>query len=418
MKQEFDKEIDLLLRNQARASVDSPHSHGNGSSTLPLEEHLDADELNSYAENVLPLQARARYTEHLADCTQCRQVVAELSQAARLVITAMPGAVPTLSIWKSFLTWLTAPRVMRYAVPAMVLIVVGSIGLIVLRPFRTTRTLSAQQGADSGATIAQNQGTPPALFGSSSDQKTLSKTQQPAAPAVTQNREEQTRDNRDNKETKTPTDDERQKGNIAKNEQPADAVDRISIAPAGAPHNTVVVVEPKTVVAAESKPEANQAVAQRKGQADSVASADTPISAAKSTEKEAKSPTSVSEPMAMAGARAGSAAKTKSAVANAREQTEDRARAQNEDRDEAAKRRERTDKDQPEVRTVSGRRFRKEGSIWVDTAYVEPRATVDVSRGSEQFRALVADEAGIRTIADQLDGEIIVVWKGHVYRIR
>jgi len=412
MKQEFDKEIDLLLRNQARASADSPHSEGNGSSALPLEEHLDADELNSYAENVLPLQARARYTEHLADCTRCRQIVTELRQAAGLVITAEPVTVLTLPIWKSFLAWLTAPRFMRYAVPAMVLIVVGVIGLKVLHIDRATRTLSVQQ-TDGGATIAQNQSTPPALFGSSSDQKPSSKTQ-PAPPAVTQNREEQTRDN---KEAKTPTDDERQKGNVAKNEQPADAIDRISIEPARAPQNTVVV-EPKTVVAAENKPEANQAGAQRKGQADSIASADATVPAAKYSEKEAKSPTSVSEPMAMAGARAGSAAKTKSAVANAREQTEDRARAQSEERDEAAKRRERTDKDEAEVRTVSGRRFRKQGSVWVDTEYEGPRATVDVSRGSEQFRALVADEPAIRTIADQLDGEIIVVWKGHVYRIR
>jgi hypothetical protein len=41
-----------------------------------------------------------------------------------------------------------------------------------------------------------------------------------------------------------------------------------------------------------------------------------------------------------------------------------------------------------------------------------------VARGSEQYRVLVADEPSIRTIADQLDGEIVVVWKGRNYRIR
>jgi hypothetical protein len=41
-----------------------------------------------------------------------------------------------------------------------------------------------------------------------------------------------------------------------------------------------------------------------------------------------------------------------------------------------------------------------------------------MARGSEQFRALVADEPEIKKIAEQLDGEVIVVWKGRAYRIR
>ena len=45
-------------------------------------------------------------------------------------------------------------------------------------------------------------------------------------------------------------------------------------------------------------------------------------------------------------------------------------------------------------------------------------ATVNVSRGSEQFRALIADEPALRSIAEQLGGEVIVVWKGTAYRIR
>jgi hypothetical protein len=43
---------------------------------------------------------------------------------------------------------------------------------------------------------------------------------------------------------------------------------------------------------------------------------------------------------------------------------------------------------------------------------------VNLTRGSEQYRALVADEPAIKNIADQLDGEIVVVWKGRAYRIR
>ena len=71
-----------------------------------------------------------------------------------------------------------------------------------------------------------------------------------------------------------------------------------------------------------------------------------------------------------------------------------------------------------ESRTVAGRRFIREGDAWIDTAYDSSRATTRVTRGSDQFRALVADEPGIRTIADQLDGVVIVVWKSRAYRIQ
>jgi hypothetical protein len=75
------------------------------------------------------------------------------------------------------------------------------------------------------------------------------------------------------------------------------------------------------------------------------------------------------------------------------------------------------DRDEGETRTVAGRRFRKQRGMWVDIAYAGA-ATTDFTRGSEQYRGLVADEPEIKKIADQLDGQIIVVWKGRAYRIR
>jgi hypothetical protein len=71
-----------------------------------------------------------------------------------------------------------------------------------------------------------------------------------------------------------------------------------------------------------------------------------------------------------------------------------------------------------ETRSVAGRRFTREGNAWVDTDYDSSRSTVRVARGSDQFRALVADEPGIRAITDQLSGTVIVVWKNRAYRIQ
>jgi hypothetical protein len=70
-----------------------------------------------------------------------------------------------------------------------------------------------------------------------------------------------------------------------------------------------------------------------------------------------------------------------------------------------------------ETRSVNGRQFRKSGDVWIDTAY-SSQQIVNVRRGSEQYRALVADEPEIRSFAEQIDGEFIVVWKSRAYRIR
>ena len=70
------------------------------------------------------------------------------------------------------------------------------------------------------------------------------------------------------------------------------------------------------------------------------------------------------------------------------------------------------------MRDVSGRRFRRQGSAWVDTAYTSATATTNITRGSEQYRALVADEPELQRIVSQLSGEVIVLWKGRAYRFR
>ncbi|MBA2732740.1 MAG: hypothetical protein H0U54_07590, partial [Acidobacteria bacterium] len=69
-----------------------------------------------------------------------------------------------------------------------------------------------------------------------------------------------------------------------------------------------------------------------------------------------------------------------------------------------------------QTRSAGGRQFQRQGGAWVDTAYNSSRSTTNIRRGSEQYRALIADEPGLRAIAEQLGGEVIVVWKSRAYR--
>src|SRR6266581_1928640 len=78
MKQPDNNEIELLLRSLAKHKRIGSAAHDAMNEAFP-EVHLDADELNSYAEGVLPAPARARYTAHLADCEKCRGIVTNLT---------------------------------------------------------------------------------------------------------------------------------------------------------------------------------------------------------------------------------------------------------------------------------------------------------------------------------------------------
>src|SRR5947207_1681556 len=122
MKQPENNEIDSLLRSWAgrRRSVSTELAE-NGAGV-----HMDADELNSYAEGALSLSTRARYTAHLADCDDCRKLVAQLAVAAGPMINERAiGQQRETAGWRKALTAFFAPSVMRYALPALALVIIG-----------------------------------------------------------------------------------------------------------------------------------------------------------------------------------------------------------------------------------------------------------------------------------------------------
>src|SRR3954451_8342541 len=123
MKEEPKNEMDLLLRRLARRD----------DAAVPDADHLDADELSGYAENALPAAARTRYTSHLAECSRCRGLVVQLSSAAGVVGETDNAKVAKPSAWRTFLAGLFTPVVLRYAAPALGLIIVAAIGFVVVR---------------------------------------------------------------------------------------------------------------------------------------------------------------------------------------------------------------------------------------------------------------------------------------------
>jgi len=389
MKEEINNEMDLLLRRLGRRHETSV-SDGNGDI-----DHLDADELSAYAENVLPAAARARYTAHLADCARCRELVVQLSSSAGVVPMAEVVKPTAPSALRKFLASLFSPMVLRYAVPALGLILVAAIGLFVLRPKQSgddsiaqkteaptstsiTATNTPDPNSPAAKTFSDQQrqeaaGKPAPSSGSTANQPTSAAAD---VPVATNQVADTSRDAKAKKEEQQPV----------VNEAPP------------APKPTPATDEVKRPAEAEGRREAPSVqVTAEPPRANAVEVQTAKVEDRKAADvAKARSDADANKGATFGAASAGIAA---------------RSRAQSKDNEEK-------DKNDSETRTIAGRHFRKQDNAWIDSAYDSSKSVTTYTRDSEAYRSLTADEPAIKTIAEKLDGEVIVVWKGRQYRIR
>lgn len=400
MKQETNNEIDLLLRRMSRQN--------GGSVPEATEQHLDADELSSYAQNALPAAARARYMEHLAECSPCRKLVTELSLSlgATLAAAAPVETVSAPSALKKFLASLFSPMVLRYAVPALGLIVVAAIGFVILRQPRQdgfVAQLDTKQREAAPTTAAPGAATSSSSPNVASDDNSQKAQSGQVAAPVTQP-----------KEVAPKSEGQGVPGGVL------DAGPAPVPAPTPAPaHEETAAAAPPPKVAAEPPS------AKTDFRADGEDKKKNEEKKSDAVAKKESAPTVQATTDSVSTAKANEPARDENRAANQRVDESKRESLPVQGRTatlggvaNVRRSRSQAEKDDAETRSVSGRRFRKERGVWTDTAYDSSTRTVDMARGSEQFRALVADEPEIKKIAEQLDGEVIVVWKGRAYRIR
>ena len=391
MKQANNNEVDLLLRSLARGRGESPLQSGATSGASVASEHLDADELNSYAEGVAPAPARARYIEHLADCEACRGIVVGLTQAAgaanRFQVSEPQGA----SFWQK-VTGLFSPPILRYAVPALVLTAVIGIGLFALKQQRRTEL------------VAQNQPevtAPPSSRGNTS----AAVNPTPGSPAAVQNGAQtgsnaeagKAKDNLQGQKTQAV-----EQPTLAPESSVAKTASKDTAQPgeaAGAPATQAYAPEPKAAAPPPPAPLYDAEKSTELAKERPAKREDQPRDQDEALRRESDD---VHGPNRSRNNTALPANGRTAGVMTERGPSG-------------------TDKKkvgEVESRTVMGRKFTQEGKTWVDTAYESSQKTIRVARGSDQFRALIADEPGIRTIAEQLSGVVIVVWKNRAYRIQ
>jgi hypothetical protein len=400
MKQGNNNEVDLLLRSLVRArdksALERESSSGDGNRAT--SDHLDADELNSYAEGVVPPPARARYTEHLADCDLCRGIVVGLASAAGAAIhsEAMEqkgGA----GFWQT-LALLFSPAVLRYAVPALVLTAVIGISLLAVWQRREQHELLARnEPADSATPTGQLKQTesPTSLQPSEAPATTPKRAESPAATDSV--KEENYL--RDDKSPVAPGAGTRT-GEIASSAPAAKDAGQAGQSAGLSELRPSYAPEPKAeapVPGATTLNESDKAIQLPKEQPAKLEDQERRRDMYKSTNR-AAAPRSAAAPQSNTGLDSLSAARVGTYGQGKKDKGGEKANV--------------------ETRSVSGRRFAREGNAWVDTAYDSSRTPIKIARGSEQFRALVADEPELRAIAEQLNGVIIVVWKNRAYRIQ
>lgn len=430
MKPDSNIETDRLLHRFARrgrdGSLPGAERDGTDPQNTPQERHgesghLDADELIAYAENALPIATRTRYTGHLSECDSCRKQVTDVVVSSGIAVQLEAQATTQTKgharSWRDSMAAMFAPRVLRYAASVILLAGITTIAVMVLRGGREAKFATPQSQSENRSLNGNPTGSP-----SLNDK--VEREKQSNAQTPEREGEEGYKKGTVPGEPSRTLKDEPQDGLAEAQKTGQDQGEAKPPAPASVPTGTLSGGQsaPRDEEASANErrqPSLSADAADKSKATKEVGRAESTGRAARESASRADTDESVNtEGAKIAESKAPATAnETSVAKKTARRNTESSPAAS--PRDTASDDRKRDAGgagNAVESRAISGRQFVRRDGAWVDVAY-RSQATTNVKRGSEQYRALVADEPGLRAVANQLGGEVIVVWKGRAYRI-
>lgn len=418
-----DEQIELLIRRFGARTVGP---NGGGS-------HLDADEMNAFAEGALPQAARANYVSHLAECDECRRQVADLSIASGAINRAEQTAIGNperVGLWAS-LAGLFALPMLRYAAFAVVLLAVAGVAFFALRQrtgspaslvARSEGDQSQPQSAvrpamDSQDGLANSNGSRAGNPNSPAPAATQPSTSQLPGSAAGRQEELRPADT-----TTAPTVPAEPMKEIMKAPEVAEKKAEQPIITAKAPYPFSPAPPGETQGAGRVQSQTGglaNVSGGPKQQQQQITQADKAIQTERERDaiKDARldDTNRKSDSPALAARRANDE-KSKGGPSRNMDNIAINNRSSNETvRLEAPKTEGRDSEDNPQTRSAGGHKFRKQGKAWVDQKFKSSLSLKNVARGSDEFAAL---DSGLRSIAQQISGEVIVVWKGKAYLIK
>lgn len=425
-----DKQIDVLMRRYAKAA---PRTSVTG--------HLDADELSAFAEGLLPPATRAGYVSHLADCDECRKQASALAISSGAVVRTQESPSPVSegrSFWQ-VLVGLFALPVLRYAAFAAVLLIVAGVAFVALR---RPQLRSSSQLIAKNEQVNQQQDSavkpPPGIQeGTLENKRGNAETRSASPPQVPADKDEIAKADTTKSQEDAPAPLPMKEAPAAPVIAEKKAAEMAKTAPGYAPPppgETMTQQKQETyrdtqIAAGISGPRQQQRIESQQQKADSLdklASQDRERDAnnkdlARNDDLARKSgaPASVASNQPPSPRRALDE-KAKGPMRNM-ESNNAMNRNENLGRVESSKPASNAGADRaateeaPQTRSAGGRKFRKQGAAWVDQKFKSSMTLKSVSRGSDEFGNL---DSGLRSIAQQLGGEVIVVWKGKAYLIK
>lgn len=401
MEFEFDKEMDSILRQTAqRENIVS----------TKFNAHIDADEISLFAENALMKKARLHVTEHLADCSKCRKILSNVialnSESPSEIVHTEESKVTVVYTPIPWYRKLFAFPQLAYTMGGLTVLLAGMIGFIALQSFNESKNSSIAQ-------LEKTSERPRGASGADSDGETVTM--------------------------------ETYSANTS-----ANAASVASNAPANASNAAMNVAGKSNIPNTPAVSNSNTAASiPLKRELSPVELAATPSPAtetedAAKNEKDSENKEAKPETNYSADSAAGSAARQRndypqnSIVQNQTAITPDSRNVQTRrvqnlpmnnrsapvsiqqepssvPRD-AAKTKSVDDKklSSEKPRSIGGKKFTRKDGVWYDTAYNQQK-TVNVRRNSGDYKKL---DSGLRLIADNLGGTVVIVWKSSAYRIQ
>ncbi|MGI8467630.1 MAG: zf-HC2 domain-containing protein [Pyrinomonadaceae bacterium] len=381
MIKDFDKEIDILLRQTARRGETVSEIAGS---------HPDADEINAFAEHVLPEKARLRTVNHLAACARCRNILSNLmnfnTETSSEIISESKLESALIPWYKRLFVF---PQI-AYTMGLTILIFAGIIAIVVLK--NSTRDNSSEvarvdekpqivnsvfNGANANSASSNSAMNSAAYTNSNATAaKVLPNSQNKNnSRALSANSNAAARDKNVEPAKSAPkTTEPSSESESAKKEKQ----EMVAAAP---PRENNYTVNGTTNDSARRQAEFPQNSASQNQSSDTAAASDT---------RGVQSP-------AINGRNTQSLRVSKNRAETKADNSSDA------DENKAA-----------ETRSVGGKNFRRAGGIWYDVKY-KGQKTINVTRGSNDYKKL---DGGLRSIADNLSGIVVIIWKDKVYRIQ
>ncbi len=374
MELEFDKEIDAILRKTQRTE-----------GVAAASPHLDADVIAAFAENALPERSRTLYVQHLADCDRCRKILSQtisISDNAVKTTAAVPIAAAAA---EASIPWYKAifrtPN-LAIAMGGLILLFTGVLGFLVMQNNRDSENaivsqVTEQESQPGGPSVsdvsdfsassnATMQGIPENLAAANSAATS------PSANTVANVSIATTLGETASKPVSEPAPAPATEMNVTARQMNELPLARRQAAPGSMVLDGVDADEAKKDAETRQAERSDASLAMKRKESDAARSRDLPPAAAKSGPER-------SGPVQM------------QSIQNSRNAVQ-----------------------MSVTRSAGGKKFTNRDGAWYDTAY-NNQATTNVRRGTEDFKKL---DSGLRSIADKIDGVLVVVWKSKAYRIQ